>query len=92
MHRERERDDGERPRARPERSSSAAANGRSSRSPNKHNRRSIDWAAYKRNRDADDPAPLKPRDLPLDDRELAAMHDAKRGRRENSYSSSEDRT
>lgn len=92
MHRERERNNGERPKqARPERSSSAAANGRSSRSPNKHSRRSIDWAAYKRGRDADDPAPTQLRDALLDDRDTALAQDSKRGRRDRSYSSSEDR-
>ena len=92
VHRERDRVEGERSKqARPERSSSAAANGRSSRSPSKHSRRNIDWGAYKRGREADDPVPGKHREMPLDDRELAPMQEAKRGRRDRSYSSSDDR-
>ncbi len=90
IYRERERDDGERPKqARPERSSSAAANGRSSRSPNKHSR--LDWAAYKRDRDAIDPAPKRLKDALLNDRDTALTQEAKRGRRNRSYSTSEDR-
>jgi len=89
--RERGREAGDRKQARSERSISAAANGRSSRSPRKHSRHPIDWAAYKRGRDTDDPGPEKHRDAPMDDRERAPRQDAKRGRRDRSYSTSEER-
>ena len=93
MHRDRDFEEDRGKQARPERSSSAAANGRSSRSPHKHSRRPIDWAAYKRGRDADedDPVPERHRDAPMDEpeRDRAARQEAKRGREDASTSSSE---
>ena len=70
--------------ARPDRASSAAtANGRSSRSPHKGSRRPIDWAAYKRGRDADD---LLPPERPPRETERSGRPDGKRSRREGSSS------
>ena len=79
--------------ARAERSSSVtAANGRSSRSPQKQSKRPIDWAAYKRSRDADITLPDRMRDSPIDERGPfrvpAVRLEAKRSRREGSPPSS----
>ena len=72
---------------RPDRASSAAAaNGRSSRSPHKGSRRPIDWAAYKRGRDADD---LLPPERPPREAERSGRSDGKRSRRERSSSPSD---
>ena len=79
--------------ARAERSSSAAAaNGRASRSPHKQSKRPIDWAAYKRGRDADVELPDRRRESPMDERGPArvpaARPEPKRSREEGTFSSS----
>ena len=79
--------------ARAERSSSAAAaNGRASRSPHKQSKRPIDWAAYKRGRDADIELPDRRRESPIDERAPARFPavrpEAKRSREEGTPPSS----